>query len=276
MRKPLNQPQAVKAFARRSGPAGLDYRRVSAANSNTRIFVGSGGRQATQVPATDPGTDPQEQSVGLNTERLRAGMVQRLSNQGITDERVLAAMARVPRHRFVDQGLASRAYTDDALPIGYNQTISQPWIVARMVSVVCENRTLGRVLEIGAGCGYQAAVLSCLAAQVYGIERIRGLQEQAVNTLSQLDLPGKIQLVFSDGLTGLPENAPFDAILVAAAGPELPVALFQQLAIGGRLVAPCGSDIQHLVLVERTGKDAWRQETLEAVRFVPLRSGIQF
>ena len=216
------------------------------------------------------------EGIGMTSRRTRERMVARLREQGIRNSDVLQVMLETPRHLFVEEAFASRAYEDTALPIGFNQTISQPWIVARMVSVVCENRTLGRVLEIGAGCGYQAAVLSCLAAQVYGIERIRGLQEQAVNTLSQLDLPGKIQLVFSDGLTGLPENAPFDAILVAAAGPELPVALFQQLAIGGRLVAPCGSDIQHLVLVERTGKDAWRQETLEAVRFVPLRSGIQF
>ncbi len=202
-------------------------------------------------------------------------MIQRLRNQGIQDERVLDAMMAVPRHLFVDEGLASRSYEDAALPIGHGQTISQPWVVARMISVVCENRVPVKVLEVGAGCGYQTAVLAQFIKEVHAVERIRGLYELARNHLRALKLIIRVRLTFGDGMAGLPGTAPFDAIIVAAAGIKIPQALLEQLAIGGRLIAPEGSTAQRLILIERTGATTWRREELESVRFVPLRAGTQ-
>ena len=222
-----------------------------------------------------PAVNAASANLGLNSDRLRVAMIERLVRQGITDERVLRAMQAIPRHIFVDQGLASRAYEDAALPIGYSQTISQPWVVARMVSVVCENRSPRRVLEVGAGCGYQAAVLSQLVAQVYAIERIRGLYELAHTNLRALRLAGRVRLSHGDGMLGLPGSAPFDAIVVAAAGLAIPQALLDQLAVGGRLIAPEGTTTQRLVLIQRTGVSTWNREYLDFVRFVPLRPGIQ-
>src|SRR5699024_8209468 len=175
----------------------------------------------------------------------------------------------------VDQGLASRAYEDAALPIGFGQTISQPWVVARMVAAVCEKGIPDKILEVGGGCGYQAAVLAKLSRRVYAIERVQGLYQQTRQRLEKLGLLSRIQLVHGDGSKGLPNAAPFDAILVAAAGIEIPQALLDQLAIGGRLIAPEGGADQRLVLIERTGEQAWHRTELEAVRFVPLRSGVQ-
>ncbi len=203
-------------------------------------------------------------------------MVSRLREQGIEDERVLAAMRAVPRHFFVDEGLASHAYEDAALPIGHEQTISQPWVVARMISVLAHGRELGKVLEVGAGCGYQAAVLAHVAREVHAIERIHGLYELARSNLRKLRLPGRVRLVFGDGMVGLPGTAPFDAIVIAAAGLKIPLALLEQLAIGGRLIAPEGGTAQRLVLIERTGTSAWNRQELDAVRFVPLRPGTQY
>jgi protein-L-isoaspartate(D-aspartate) O-methyltransferase len=261
---------------------------VSAANSNTRVFVGADTRQrpVSNPPAWSQAAKPSAPDVlasrsapqgnlGLNSDRLRSAMVDRLVQQGINDHRVLRAMLNVPRHIFVDQGLASRAYEDAALPIGYSQTISQPWVVARMVSAVCENRTIGRVLEVGAGCGYQAAVLAQIIPQVYAIERIRGLYQLASTNLRALRLNGRVRLTHGDGMAGLPGSAPFDAIVVAAAGLEIPQALLDQLAVGGRLIAPEGTTTQQLVLIERTGVSTWHREYLDFVRFVPLRPGIQ-
>jgi protein-L-isoaspartate(D-aspartate) O-methyltransferase len=202
-------------------------------------------------------------------------MIQRLRNQGIQDDRVLDAMMSVPRHLFVDEGLASRAYEDAALPIGHGQTISQPWVVARMISVMCENRVPVKVLEVGAGCGYQAAVLAHFVKEVHTIERIRGLYELARDHLRALKLISRVRLVFGDGMAGLPGTAPFDAIIIAAAGIRIPQALLEQLAIGGRLIAPEGSTAQRLILIERTGAATWRRDELESVRFVPLRAGTQ-
>ncbi|AMG46585.2 protein-L-isoaspartate(D-aspartate) O-methyltransferase [Achromobacter xylosoxidans] len=214
-------------------------------------------------------------NLGLNSDRLRQAMVQRLRVQGVTDERVLNAMAAVPRHLFVDEALASRAYEDAALPIGHSQTISQPWVVARMIATICEDRTPTRVLEVGAGCGYQAAVLAQFVREVHSIERIRGLYELAREHLRALRLTTRIRLIYGDGMLGLPGVAPFDAIVVAAAGLTIPQALLQQLAPGGRLIAPEGGANQRLVLIERTGAASWKRTELEAVRFVPLRAGIQ-
>ena len=252
---------------------------VSAANSNTRIL--SGNRQL-RGDAAMKSSQSQESSncrvsmnIGLNSTRMRELMVQRLQQQGITNQAVLEAMFRVPRHAFVDQGLASRAYDDAALPIGLKQTISQPYIVARMVSLALEGSSNNRVLEIGAGCGYQTAVLAELYQQVFAIERIRGLYYLGEENLSHLPHTSHIHLIYGDGLKGLPHYAPFDAIVIAAAGLELPQALFEQLAIGGRLIAPLGGARQHLVMFERVGTQRWERHELEETRFVPLLPGIQ-
>lgn len=236
-------------------------------NSNTRMSVGL--PQA--VPAKPPSADAQ--SAGIAVERMRDLMVERLRGEGMRDEIVLAAMRRFPRHAFVDEALASRAYENAALPIGWGQTISQPRIVAHMIATVRNGRELGRVLEVGTGCGYQAAVLAGVAREVYSMERIRGLYEQARSRLRALRLP-QVHLVLGDGMRGWPAQAPFDAIIVAAAGLEIPPALVEQLAPGGRLLAPVGGNSQRLVLIERTGARCKRTE-LDPVRFVPLQSGVQ-
>jgi len=254
--------------AARRGIAGVGPG-ITPANSNTRISA------ATLQRPSSLAAEPASANLGLNSDRLRQAMVQRLRAQGITDERVLAAMAAVPRHLFVDEALASRAYEDAALPIGHSQTISQPWVVARMLAAACEGREPTRVLEVGAGCGYQAAVLAQFVREVHAIERIRGLFELARMHLRALRLATRVRLVHGDGMLGLPGVAPFDAIVVAAAGLSIPQALLAQLAPGGRLIAPEGGTSQRLVLIERTGTASWNRRELEAVRFVPLRAGIQ-
>ena len=209
--------------------------------------------------------------IGMTSLRTRARMVARLRSQGIADEAVLAAMAQTPRHAFVEEALASRAYEDSALPIGFEQTISRPFAVACMLQAARAGRELGRALEIGTGCGYQAAVLACLAKEVYSVERIAALGEKARSNLRPLRL-SNLRLVHGDGYRGLPEVAPFDAIVVAAAAPEVPRALREQLARGGRLVIPVGTDDQELRVVERTAS-GYRESRLDAARFVPLRAG---
>jgi protein-L-isoaspartate(D-aspartate) O-methyltransferase len=212
----------------------------------------------------------------LTSERVRERMVERLRTNGVTDPRVLNAMAMVPRHMFVDPGLATQAYEDAALPIGHHQTISKPSVVARMIELAAQGRTLNNVLEIGTGCGYQAAVLSQVARDVYSIERIKPLYERAKTNLRPLRIPN-IRLHYGDGRIGLPAAAPFDAIVIAAAGLDVPQALLEQLAIGARLVAPVGSQdgqSQVLTLVERTGPAQWRESRLDRVFFVPLKSGV--
>lgn len=270
MRKPVAPFPFVSGASNRYGRSGLRHG-FSAANSNTRISSSNPAVQ--QVPAASRSLEPV--NLGLNSERARAMMIQRLRNQGIQDERVLQAMMSVPRHSFVDEGLASRAYEDAALPIGHGQTISQPWVVARMISAVCQNRVPVKVLEVGAGCGYQAAVLAQFVKEVHTIERIRGLYELARYHLRALKVISRVRLSFGDGTIGLPGIAPFDAIIVAAAGIKIPQALLEQLELGGRLIAPEGTSAQRLILIERTGAATWRREELESVRFVPLRAGIQ-
>ncbi|ASL42410.1 Protein-L-isoaspartate O-methyltransferase [Burkholderia sp. AD24] len=215
-------------------------------------------------------------ALALTSERVRERMVERLRANGVTDQRVLNAMSVVPRHMFVDPGLAAQAYEDAALPIGHHQTISKPSVVARMIELAAAGRALNTVLEIGTGCGYQAAVLSQVAREVYSIERIKPLSERAKTNLRPLRIPN-IRLHYGDGRLGLPATAPFDAILIAAAGLDVPQALLEQLAIGGRLVAPVGSQEgqnQVLTLVERTGPAQWRESRLDRVFFVPLKSGV--
>lgn len=212
----------------------------------------------------------------LVSEGVRRAMVERVAKQGVRDPLVLAAMLEVQRHLFMEPALASQAYIDASLPIGHHQTISQPYIVARMIEVMRDNRNGGamhRVLEIGTGCGYQAAVLSLVAREVFSIERIKPLHELAKSNLRPMRI-ANIRLHYGDGMLGLPQAAPFDGIILAAAGLEVPHALLEQLAIGGRLVAPVGARHQVLQLVERTGPAEWTSTTLEACHFVPLRPGI--
>ncbi len=215
--------------------------------------------------------------VGLASERARASMIDALRRAGVRDARVLAAMGEVPRHAFVDAALASRAYEEVALPIGHGQTISRPSTVARMVETLVaqlpESRCADlRVLEVGTGCGYQAAVLARVFGQVVSIERVRALHEQARRNLRALRLTN-LRLVFGDGHDGVPQAAPFDAIVVAAAADSIPDALLEQMKIGARLIAPIGTTRQALHLVERVAREQWQLVVLDAVRFVPLRTG---
>ena len=213
--------------------------------------------------------------VGMTSERTRKRMVERLREQGVTDERVLAAMAAVPRHLFVEEALASRAYEDTALPIGFGQTISQPYVVAKMIELLLEKHSPTKVLEVGTGCGYQAAVLARIFPEVYSIERIKGLLERARANLLALRLKN-LRLVHGDGYAGLEKAAPFQSIIVAAAAPRMPEALLRQLAPGGRMVLPLAQGGrgggQRLVLVERTGRGFVESE-LDAVKFVPMEAG---
>jgi len=222
----------------------------------------------------------QVHGIGMTSQRTRVRMVERLRETGIRDEKVLAAMGAVPRHVFVEQALAHRAYEDTALPLGFQQTISQPYVVARMIELLRANkeggvRELGKTLEIGAGCGYQAAVLGVLSKQVYAVERIAPLLAKARQNLRELQLT-HVRLKHADGMLGLPEAAPFDTIIVAAAAARVPQALLQQLAPGGRLILPLaatGSD-QVLSLIER-GEQGFVETRYDAVRFVPLLPGTE-
>jgi protein-L-isoaspartate(D-aspartate) O-methyltransferase len=213
--------------------------------------------------------------IGMTSQRTRARMVDRLREQGIRDERVLDAMASVPRHLFVEEALASRAYEDTALPIGFGQTISQPYVVARMIEALMRDvASPGTVLEVGTGCGYQAAVLAQVFKEVYSIERIRALLDKARGNLLGLRLKN-LRLAHGDGHAGLEKAAPFQAIIVAAAAREVPDALVRQLAPGGRMILPLRAtqrEAQRLVLVERTMRGVLESE-LDAVRFVPMQTG---
>ncbi len=223
------------------------------------------------------------QGLGMDSSAVRQRMVQKLAGQGLSDPRVLAAMGKVERHRFVDSALVNQAYEDTSLPIGLGQTISKPGVVSRMVELLCAGVSgkLGRVLEIGTGCGYQAAVLSEVASEVYTIERLRGLHEKARENLRYLRL-AHVHLLLGDGMLGYPQGAPYAAIISAAGGEAIPTAWTDQLAVGGRLVAPVaqstgrgvGSAVaQALVVVDKTSQGL-RHTVLEAVHFVPLKSGL--
>lgn len=212
--------------------------------------------------------------VGMTSDRTRQRMIDRVREQGVRDERALMALAVVPRHLFIEPAMAHRAYEDTALPLILGQTISQPYIVARMIEILLEGRTtLGKTLEVGAGCGYQSAVLAQLATEVYGVERLAPLLARAKENLRQLRL-NRVRLRHGDGMAGLPDAAPFDSIIVAAAGIAVPQALRMQLAVGGRLAIPVGGGSeQDLVLIERTA-EGWTERTYDAVRFVPLLPGV--
>lgn len=210
--------------------------------------------------------------IGMTSLRTRERMIARLREQGIKDEVVLHVMGEIPRHIFVDEALSIRAYEDVSLPIGFGQTISQPYTVARMTELLRHGGQLGKVLEIGTGCGYQTAVLSRVANEVLSLERIRPLVMKARGHLRTLKC-ANVKLDHADGSDGLAEFAPFDGIIVTAAASHVPQDLLAQLAVGGRMVIPVGTGTQMLTLIENTGKE-FRQTKLEAVKFVPLLGGV--
>ena len=257
--------------------AGDWLHKLKPSNSNTRISVGGGPSARTSLgtsPVASPSQSGSSDNLGLTSDRLRLRMVERVRQQGVEHEGVLNALAMVYRHRFVDPALASRAYEDGALPIGHGQTISQPWVVARMLAALCEQQVPTKVLEIGTGCGYQAAVMANVFAHVYTIERVRPLYDIAKARLRDAGLRN-VHSQFGDGMLGWPARAPFDAIVVAAAGLSIPQALLDQLAVGGKLIAPEGDKVQRLIMVTRQSEHQWVRNELEAVRFVPLKPGVQ-
>ena len=229
--------------------------------------------------ATAAARAPQQPSgIGMDSAAVRARMVQRLAATGIQSPAVLAAMGAVERHRFVDSALVNQAYEDTSLPIGLGQTISKPSVVARMTELLLGSEAaksgLGRVLEIGTGCGYQAAVLARVAREVYSIERLRGLHEKARSNLRPWRLTN-VHLIFGDGIEGYGSGAPYAGIISAAGGESMPSAWCDQLAVGGRLVAPMvvTGGKQALLVIDKSSH-GFTQSILEAVNFVPLKSGI--
>lgn len=213
------------------------------------------------------------QGIGMTSQRTRDRLVQRLRDEGIENRQVLEVIRNTPRHIFVDEALASRSYEDTALPIGFGQTISQPYVVARMTAVLLETGPLNRVLEVGTGSGYQAAVMAPLAGEVYSVERIRPLLDQARARLTKLQLRN-VRLKHSDGSWGWPEFAPYDGIIATAAPEQVPQTLLEQLAVGGRLVMPVGPQgVQELILLTRTPTGIERQ-VLDQVSFVPMLGGV--
>ena len=216
-------------------------------------------------------TDFDLQGIGMTSQRTRDRLVARLREQGIDNNEVLACMGAVPRHIFVDEAMAHRSYEDTALPIGHNQTISQPFIVALMTQLLCEVKPR-QVLEVGTGSGYQTAVLSYFCHRLYSVERISALTKRAQKRLAAMSVKNTV-LKHGDGYGGWEVHAPFDAIMVTAAPPAVPEALLDQLAVGGRLIVPVGDDaVQELIVIDRT-KDGFLEQVHDRVKFVPLVSG---
>ena len=218
--------------------------------------------------------------VGLDSTKVRESMVQKLAEQGVQDEMLLRAFSSIDRHRFIDSALANQAYEDTSLPIGFGQTISKPNVIARMIELLRQGKNLmitgklARVLEIGTGCGYQAAILSQVSKEVYSIERIHGLFEKAKENLPPIRFPN-IQLILGDGMLGFAQGAPYSAIISAAGGEKIPKPWLDQLAVGGRLVAPVMNEngSQVLVVIDKL-ENGYKESFLEPVHFVPLRSGV--
>lgn len=218
--------------------------------------------------------------LGLDSEKVRDSMVRKLIDQGVEDEMVLNALRQIERHRFIDSALVNQAYEDTSLPIGFGQTISKPNVIARMIELLRKGKNLkitgklGRVLEIGTGCGYQAALLSQVAQDVYSIERVKGLFEKAKDNLRPMRIPN-LHLIFGDGMEGFLAGAPYSGIIAAAGGEAIPRAWTDQLAVGGRIVAPVASDhgYQCLVVIDKT-ENGIHKTLLEKVHFVPLKSGV--
>lgn len=213
--------------------------------------------------------------IGMTSARTRERLMLRLREQGIRNPEVLNAIRSAPRHLFVDEALASRAYEDTALPIGLGQTISQPFIVARMTEALLEAGRPAKVLEVGTGCGYQTLILSGLAAQVFTVERLAALQQRARRTLSKLNVRN-VRFKHADGGWGWPQHAPYDGIVVTAAPDEVPQALLEQLAVGGHMTIPLGKlGSQKLMLVTRVDEARYESTVLGRVKFVPLVSGVE-
>lgn len=258
---PVKLPTAGAARPARSNVAALGVAKPSLAQASA-----VSARRA--VPALT--------GLGLDSGAVRARMVSKLAEQGLKDPLVLQAMGAVERHRFVETALAGQAYEDTSLPIGLGQTISKPNVVARMIELLRQGATgkLGRILEIGTGCGYQAAVLSHVATEVYSIERLRGLHEKARENLRPLRLHN-VHLIFGDGMLGYPKGGPYAGIISAAGGEAVPQTWLDQLAVGGRLVAPTITPAGHqaLVVILKTDQ-GYERQVLEAVHFVPLKSGV--
>jgi protein-L-isoaspartate(D-aspartate) O-methyltransferase len=207
----------------------------------------------------------------MTSQRTRERLVQRLVEQGVKNADVLDVMRMTPRHLFLDEAMAHRAYEDVALPIGFQQTLSQPYVVARMTELLLADRPLSRVLEIGTGSGYQTAILAQLVGEVYSVERIKALQQKARQRLRQLKLRN-VHMSHADGGMGWEECGPFDGIIVTAAPERVPESLLLQLDMGGRMVIPVGKETQHLQVITRT-HEGYETEIVEAVFFVPLRPG---
>ena len=268
---PLTPPPITPGAAARPRPA-FPARLDSSAPASVNKPGSAAGSTPRRVAAPAAVTS----GIGMDSLAVRQSMVRKLQAQDISHPAVLAAMLAVERHRFVDTALAPQAYEDTSLPIGLGQTISKPSVVARMLELLCHGKSekLGRVLDIGTGCGYQAAVLSHLAREVYSIERLKGLHEKARDNLRAFRL-ANVHLLFGDGMLGYPQGAPYAGIVAAAGGNDVPQAWIEQLAVGGRLVAPAvtGAGQQHLVVMEKTSQGVTRS-VLEPVLFVPLKSGI--
>jgi len=218
--------------------------------------------------------DPRLSGIGMTSARTRERLVQRLQDQGIKDQRVLDRIRSVPRHLFMDEALATRAYEDTALPIGFGQTISQPYVVARMTEALLEAGPTPKVLEIGTGCGYQTAILAPLVREIYTIERISSLLGRARRTLRELKIRN-VHCRHEDGSLGWPARAPYDGILLTAAPHEVPPALFDQLVVGGRLIAPVGPDGRQELMRYTKTETRLQKQSLGAVSFIPLLSGLQ-
>jgi protein-L-isoaspartate(D-aspartate) O-methyltransferase len=263
------KPSVAPSPAKPNTPKKIALRADSMSAEPLKSFKNSVKKQ---IPAIAQGS-------GMDSAAVRARMVKLLADGGIQDPAVLKAMNTIERHRFVDTALAPQAYEDTSLPIGLSQTISKPNVVARMISLLREGAPLdahgkmGRVLEIGSGCGYQAALLSLLCKEVYSIERLRGLYEKALVNVRHLAAPN-LHLLLGDGMLGSKSGAPYAGIIAAAGGEAIPQAWIDQLAIGGRIVAPSGSGgAQSLVVIDKTARGL-KQTVLEPVLFVPLKSGV--
>lgn len=218
-------------------------------------------------------TTPEARGLGMTSQRARDRLIERLKSEGIADRRVLDVLRRLPRHLFIEEALASRAYEDTALPIGLGQTISQPWVVARMTEALIEHKIPATALEIGTGSGYQAAVLAALVGNVYTVERIDELLRNARRRFRKLGIDN-VRSRHDDGKLGWPEHAPFDAIMLTAAGETVDAKLFEQLAPDGVLVAPVGPPGMQQLLRYRQGENGWTAQSLGAVSFVPLLAGL--
>ncbi len=278
----MNGKPTIKSATKPSFPAKMDLSVGKGVNTRLQAHVSS-SLQTLQLVKTSPLVKPVPHApaapmgLGMDSSTFRARMVSKLASHGITDARVLNAMQTTHRHSFVDTALANQAYEDTSLPIGWGQTISKPNVVARMIELLFEGKTgnLGRVLEIGTGCGYQAAVLSHIAHEVYSIERVAGLYEKARENFRPFRIKNT-HLLFGDGMLGFPKGAPYTGIIAAAGGDAIPQAWVDQLAIGGRIVAPVTNKVageQSLVVIDKT-EAGLKRTVLELVQFVPLKSGV--